>query len=557
LAFGESELIFQLASHKKPDSFGLFCAQVARLQSSVKLCNLANHTSREPLKLGRSKMMKLSLITLSLLAIYAHSDQVVAQTVVDNSQAAIWRATSRLGYGPTPALTQAAANSAKVWSLAQIEAAYTASQKSANVPQALQAITANANEVTVRFHEERESQRTSRANLQKPAESMQAPAPTAGAAMQPAPNQVPANMTALIDAGNVENYSRTMAQSAIAWRLASCSNPELENPLLARMTEFWFNHFNVFIDKGPVRPFVGSYLLHAIRPHALGKFEDLVLATAQHPAMLLYLDQAQSTSRGLNENYARELMELHTLGVNGGYTQDDVRTLARMLTGWSVDIAGGQAFRFRQGAHEAGSKTIMSQTFNITGQQQGMEAIRFLARHPATAQRISTRLATFFVADKPSKALVDRLKNNFLQTGGDIKSLMRTLVESPEFWDVGNTLFKTPQDFACSALAAAGPADERGEVQNFRQVQGFLGQTGQPLLRWQTPDGYKTDALTWLAPEALTRRADFAFGLSGRISEPAFLQQFYTSSTRDRIAKETAAPMRTGLLLAGPEFMMK
>jgi uncharacterized protein (DUF1800 family) len=506
--------------------------------------------------------MKLSLITLSLLAIYAHSNQAVAQIVVDNSQAAIWRATSRLGYGPTPALAQAAASGAKEWGLAQIEAAYTESQKSAHVPQALQAITAHANEVTMRFHEEREAQRTSRANLQKPAEPMQAPASAAAAtaaaaSMQPAPNQAPANMTALIDAGNTENYSRTMAQSAIAWRLASCSNPAQENPLLARMTEFWFNHFNVFIDKGPVRPFVGSYLLHAIRPHALGKFEDLVLATAQHPAMLLYLDQAQSTSRGLNENYARELMELHTLGVNGGYTQDDVRTLARMLTGWSVDIAGGQAFRFRQGAHEAGSKTIMGQTFNAAGQQQGIEAIRFLARHPATAQRISARMATFFVSDKPSQALIDRLKNNFLQTGGDIRSMMRTLIESPEFWDASNKLFKTPQDFACSALAAAGEVDEKGVVQNFRQTIGFLGQTGQPLLRWQTPDGYKTDALTWLAPEALTRRADFAFGLSGRITEPSFLQQFYTSSTRERIAKETAAPMRTGLLLAGPEFMMK
>jgi uncharacterized protein (DUF1800 family) len=365
-------------------------------------------------------------------------------------------------------------------------------------------------------------------------------------------------MAALIDAGDPENYSRTMAQSAMGWRIASCSNPELENPLLARMTEFWFNHFNVLIDKGPVRPYVGSYLLHAIRPHALGKFEDLLLATAQHPAMLMYLDQAQSTARGLNENYARELMELHTLGVNGGYTQADVRELARMLTGWSVDIQGGQAFLFRARAHEAGSKTLMGQTFNATGQQQGVEAIRFLARQPATAQRISERIASFFVADKPPQALVDRLKSNFLRTGGDIRSLMRALVESPEFWDAGNQLFKTPQDFACSALAAAGSqGDERSIVQNYRQTVGFLGQTGQPLLRWQTPDGYKTDAMTWLAPEALTRRADYAFGLAARMPEPAFLQQFYSTSTRERIAKETAANTRTALLLAGPEFMNK
>ena len=499
--------------------------------------------------------MKQSLITFSLLATCALSSQVAAQALTDNSQAATWRATSRLGYGPTPELTQAAASGAKAWSLAQIDAAYAASQQVANVPPALHAIKATPNEVTARFHQEREARRTGRANLQKPAEPLQAPA--ASAVMQPTPNQAPASMAALIDAGDPENYSRTMAQSAIGWRIASCSNPAQENPLLARMTEFWFNHFNVLIDKGPVRPYVGSYLLHAIRPNALGKFEDLLLATAQHPAMLMYLDQAQSTSRGLNENYARELMELHTLGVNGGYTQADVRELARMLTGWSVDIAGGQAFRFRAGAHEQGSKTIMGQSFAASGQQQGIDAIRFLARHPATAERISNRIATFFVADQPSRALVDRLKQNFLSTGGDIRSLMRTLVESPEFWDSSNQLFKTPQDFACSALAAAGEADERGAVQNFRQTSGFLAQTGQPLLRWQTPDGYKTDVNTWLAPEALTRRADFAFALSTRFPEPVFLQQFYSTATKERIAKEPAANMRTGLLLAGPEFMMK
>ncbi len=497
--------------------------------------------------------MKKSLIALCLGAATTLSMHSTAQSLVDASPAAVWRATSRLGYGPTPALAQAASGGAKAWSLAQIEAAYAASQKAANVPPALAAITADANQVTVRYQEEREARRLGRAATT----STNSMAVTTTSAMQPAPNQVPANMAALIDAGDPENYSRTMAQSAIGWRLASCSNPEIENPLLARMTEFWFNHFNVFLDKGPVRPYVGSYLLSAIRPNALGKFEDLLLATAQHPAMLMYLDQAQSSVRGINENYARELMELHTLGVNGGYTQQDVRELARMLTGWSVDIAGGQAFLFRPRAHDAGPKTLMGQTFTTTGQQQGIEAIRFLARHPATAQRIAARVATFFVADKPPQALVDRLKNNFLQSGGDIRSLMRTLVESPEFWDASNTLFKTPQDFACSTLAATGEVDERGAVQNFRQSGGFLSQTGQPWLRWQTPDGYKTDATTWLAPEALTRRADFAFGLSGRVPEPAFLQQFYSGQTRERIAKETAPAMRTGLLLAGPEFMMK
>jgi uncharacterized protein (DUF1800 family) len=480
--------------------------------------------------------MNKILLVACMLATSASS---FAQALPDSSPAAVWRATSRLGYGPTPVLAQAAQPSAKAWSLAQLDAARQASQHPAQLPPAMQILAANQQQVSARFHEEREFRKDGRANLQKPT----APVQGEGAVSLGA---------------EPENYSRDMAQVTGAWRLASCSNPDLENPLLARMTEFWFNHFNVFIGKGPVRPYVGNYLLTAIRPHALGKFEDLLLATAQHPAMLFYLDQAQSTQRGLNENYARELMELHTLGVNGGYTQADVREMARVLTGWSVDIPTGQGFLFRPRAHEEGAKTIMGRTFAESGQEQGIAAIKFLSQHPATAQRVSARLVTFFVADKPSKALTDKLANTFTRTGGDIMAVMRTLIESPDFWESGNTLFKTPMDYACSSLAAAGLAkDDANRNQNYRQANGFLGQAGQPLNGWQTPDGYKTDATTWLAPEALTRRADYAFGIAPRIEEPTYLQQFYSAATRERIAKESAVNMRTGLLLAAPEFMSK
>jgi uncharacterized protein (DUF1800 family) len=480
--------------------------------------------------------MNKSILLASLLVMSASS---FAQALPDGSPAAAWRATSRLGYGPTPALAHAAQSSAKAWSLNQLAAARQASQRPAQLPPAAQILASNQQQVTARFHEEREARKDGRANLQKPTAPMQGDG-AMGLGADP------------------ENYSRDMALAAGAWRLASCSNPDLENPLLARMTEFWFNHFNVFVDKGPVRPYVGNYLLTAIRPHALGKFEDLLLATAQHPAMLFYLDQAQSTQRGLNENYARELMELHTLGVNGGYTQADVREMARVLTGWSVDIPTGQGFLFRPRAHEEGTKTIMGRAFSESGQEQGIASIKFLAQHPATAQRIAARLATFFVADKPSKALTDRLANTFTRTGGDIAAVMRTLIESPDFWESSNTLFKTPMDFACSSLAAAGTVkDDANRNQNYRQTNGFLSQAGQPLNGWQTPDGYKTDATTWLAPEALTRRADYAFGIAPRIDEPAFLQQFYSIATRERIAKESAVNMRTGLLLAAPEFMSK
>jgi uncharacterized protein (DUF1800 family) len=486
--------------------------------------------------------MKKTLLLASLLIASSGS---FAQALPDTSPAAIWRATSRLGYGPTPALAQAAAPSAKGWSLAQLEVAKAAAKQAPQLPPALQALAANQQQVTARYHEEREARKENRAALQKPAAPMQADA------------AVGTSMGTNIG-GDPENYSRDVSQAAGAWRLASCSNPEFENPLLARMTEFWFNHFNVFVGKGTVRPYVGNYLLSTIRPHALGKFEDLILATAQHPAMLFYLDQAQSSARGLNENYARELMELHTLGVNGGYTQADVREMARALTGWSVDVASGQGFLFRPRAHEEGAKTIMGHTFSESGQAQGIAAIKFLAQHPATAQRISARLAAFFVADKPAKALTDKLANTFTRTGGDIAAVMRTLIESPDFWESSNTLFKTPMDFACSSLAAAGMVkDEAHRNQNYRQTNGFLAQAGQPLNGWQTPDGYKTDATTWLAAEALTRRADYAFGIASRIEEPAHLQQFYSAATRERIAKESAVNMRSGLLLAAPEFMSK
>ncbi len=481
----------------------------------------------------------------ALLALGASG--IFAQALPDTSPAAVWRVTSRLGYGPTPALVQAAQASSKAWSLAQLDAARADSQRVAQLPPAMQALAASQQSVSARYHEEREARKDNRASSQKPAISMAAPMPADGMA------------GANSSLGNdPENYSRDMQLAASAWRLASCSNPAQENPLLARMTEFWFNHFNVFVGKGTVRPYVGNYLLSAIRPHALGKFEDVLLATAQHPAMLLYLDQAQSSVRGLNENYARELMELHTLGVNGGYTQADVRELARVLTGWSVDINGGQGFVFRPRAHEEGAKIVMGRSFSESGQAQGIAAIKFLANHPATAQRVAMRLAMFFVADTPSKAIVDTLARTFTQTGGDIHAVMRSLIDSSQFWESSNTLFKTPMDYACSSLAAAGAAkDDASRNQNYRQAAGFLAQAGQPLHGWQTPDGYKTNAATWLAPEALTRRADFAFGIAPRVDEPTFLLPFYSAATRERVAKEASANMRTGLLLAAPEFMSK
>ncbi|EJL89684.1 hypothetical protein PMI15_00513 [Polaromonas sp. CF318] len=442
---------------------------------------------------------------------------------------ATWRAASRLGYAPTPAWPQAATASPRAWALQQLDAAYAASKRPPTLPAELAGINASLGDIARNFQAERETRRSAR----------QAPKP----GMAAAPNA----------AAGDEKFSREMAQGAAAWRLMSCSDPALENPLLARMTEFWFNHLNVFVGKGPVRPFVGHYEINVIRANALGRFEDLLLASAKHPAMLFYLDQAQSNSRGLNENYARELMELHTLGVNSGYTQKDVRELARILTGWTVNLKDGEGFRFAERLHDKEGKVLLGRTFGNGSVAEGEEAIRYLARRPETARRVATRLATFFVADKPPPALVARLAAVFTDTQGDLRAVMRSLIESPEFWAKDNQLFKTPLDFACSALAAAGGVRDRRDI---GQTLGFLAQAGQPMHGWQTPDGYKTDANTWLAPEALTRRADYAMGLAQRTAEPAYLNVFFSVATRERIAQEPAQ-MRTGLMLASPDFMRK
>ncbi|MES2979531.1 MAG: DUF1800 domain-containing protein [Pseudomonadota bacterium] len=446
---------------------------------------------------------------------------------------AVWHATSRLGYGPTPALVAAAMPSPRAWALHQVDEAHAASLKPPLLVPEVARIDVPLGELVRDVQAERVARQTLRD-------------------ARPLVTVSGATVTSATP-GAADTFSRDISQQAAAWRLMACSDPNRENPLLARMTEFWFNHLNVFVGKGTVRPFVGHYAIHVIRANALGRFEDLLLASARHPAMLLYLDQAQSNNRGLNENYARELMELHTLGVNGGYTQNDVRELARILTGWTLNIRNGQGFLFSERLHDKGEKVLLGQRYAYAGMAEGEEAMRALARHPATARRIAWRLATFFVADAPPVALVDRLAASFLRSEGDMRAVLRTLIESPEFWASEQTLFKTPMDFACSALTVAGGVKDRRDVV---QALTFLAQAGQPMHGWQTPDGYRTDAATWLAPEALTRRADYAMALAERMPDPAYLQTFLSAPTRERTSRETGA-MRTGLLLASPDFMRK
>lgn len=297
------------------------------------------------------------------------------------------------------------------------------------------------------------------------------------------------------------------------------------------MVDFWFNHFNVYVGKGLDRVLVENYEQEAIRPHAMGRFRDLLGATAHHPAMLFYLDNWQSVApgfqprhpaaknapTGLNENYARELMELHTLGVDAGYSQNDVTELARMFTGWTFDLRarGASLFIFEAQRHDMGGKRWMGQTVAANGQAEGEWALDQLARHPATAHRIGYKLAQYFVADEPPAVLVGLLAQRFLASDGDIRSVLQVLFASPQFRDPGchGAKFKTPYRYVLSALRAGATP-----VTDVRPLLVALRQQGMPLYGCQTPDGYKTTEQAWLNPEAITRRVGFASALaSGRL----------------------------------------
>jgi uncharacterized protein (DUF1800 family) len=302
--------------------------------------------------------------------------------------------------------------------------------------------------------------------------------------------------------------------------LAVDSPRQLEEVLV----DFWFNHFNVFAGKGLDRVLVANYERQAIRPYVLGHFRDLLGATAHHPAMLFYLDNWLSTApgfqapgagpmakaSGLNENYARELMELHTLGVDGGYTQKDVTELARMLTGWTFDPRDTQSdetFRFDARRHDWNEKTWLGNHVAPRGQAEGDWALDVLASSPVTAHHISYELAQYFVSDNPPEALVKRMSERFIQTGGDLRAVMYVLLKSHEFQvdALAEPKFKTPFEYVVSTLRASGL-----EVNNPRPLQGVLNQLGEPLYGCQTPDGYKNTEVAWLNPDAMTKRIGFA-----------------------------------------------
>ena len=384
-----------------------------------------------------------------------------------------------------------------------------------------------------------------------------------------------------IDDGRNQIY-----QEAIQARLLRA----VESPrqLQEVLVDFWFNHFNVYESQEFTRIWTGEYEHSAIRPHVLGKFGDLLQATARHPAMLSYLDNWENTApgsrgatgpfQGLNENYARELLELHTLGVGGGYSQSDVESLARILTGWSVvhpqqrDVDKSRydqsGFLFVGDRHDASDKVLLGQRIAGGGPEGGIEegeaALDLLARHPATAQHISYQLAQHFVADAPPAPLVSRLAERFLSTDGDIKAVLSALFESDEFWDDAyyQRKFRTPYQYPIAMARAAGLTPPSPD--NLTRLDGLIAQLGMPMYRCQTPNGYSQTEASWLNPEAMVRRVSFAISTVDIRPNEKPDPKILLEAIGDQLSPETrtvidSAPEhdRAALILGSPEMMYR
>jgi len=355
-----------------------------------------------------------------------------------------------------------------------------------------------------------------------------------------------------------------------------------ERQLQEVLVDFWFNHFNVDARKGPTRFMLTEYERDAIRPHVLGRFRDLLGDTAKSPAMLFYLDNWMSAAetgtlqplpsarppnrRGLNENYARELMELHTLGVDGGYTQKDVTEVARAFTGWTIDNPRrGGGFRFQPRLHDAGEKQILGHRIKAGGGiDDGEQVLDILAAHPSTARFIATKLVRRFVSDEPPESLVKRAAARFSSTGGDLREVMRTILTAKEFRSprTYDARVKTPYEFIVSAVRASG-----ADVQDARPLVRALQQLAMPLYQCQPPTGYRDSADAWVNTGALVNRMNFAAALASNqlrgivIADPMVVRTVVdpelSESTRATIARADSPAQALALTLAAPEFQRR
>lgn len=391
------------------------------------------------------------------------------------------------------------------------------------------------------------------------------------------------------DAGEdfVKKYGKTIrehfiAQTAARYRVATAT----EYPFHERLVHFWTNHFAISADKQPIPAIAGLFENEAVRPNVTGNFADLLLAVEQHPAMILYLDNQRSIGPGstlgkranrnssarnigLNENLAREILELHTLGVAGGYTQDDVRSFANVITGWSIGGASengrfaegepGQ-FEFRDNIHEPGSQQILGTKYSQSGVRQGEAVLRNLATHPATAKFIASKLARHFVADDPPARLVDELASTYLESGGDLSAVYAALIAAQEPWAETFGKYKTPHDFLISTFRAFEQVPD-----DSRFVIGALDLMGQTPYRPGSPAGWPDTAEQWGGADALYKRIEWCNTVArfvGSRANPvdlgdAVLGAAFGAETRKSIARAENITQGMTLLLASPDFQRR
>ena len=389
----------------------------------------------------------------------------------------------------------------------------------------------------------------------------------------------------------IRAFARKQGRDYYATAVAARAEAALVTPapFVERLVHFWSNHFAISIDKFQVIGLAGAFEFDAIRPHVLGKFRDMLFAVERHPAMLLYLDQAQSVgpgsalgSRGgragrqlgLNENLAREILELHTLGVRTGYSQTDVTEFARALTGWTVAglsrgvcarVVGTEgdpgSFIFADRLHEPGARTVLGKSYAAKGVEQASAVLDDLARHPATAQHIAIKLSRHFAGDDPPPALVARLAAAFLKSDGDLPSLYRAIVESPECWGSEPVKFKTPWEWSVSAMRAVGARDLAQPL----VTVGLLNQLGQPVWRPGSPAGFDDIAASWAGPDAVLRRVEAAQRIAGRTRDtidarkraPQLFPGALSVATAEQIARAESPGQGVALMLVAPEFMRR
>lgn len=466
----------------------------------------------------------------------------------------------RFGFGPTVSSLPLVADDPRAALLAELDRPGIAQVRAADLPNSGEAARAVFDFRAERTAKEKVAQREKR-RAERMAQAMAADDNAMAAKDQPPDANAPnANAPVELPRRLFLNEARVRIDAALGAEIG----------FVERLVWFWSNHFCISADK--IVSMVGPFEREAIRQHALGRFADLLVAVESHPAMAFYLDNVESIGpssvaginldKGLNENLAREILELHTLGVRAGYTQADVTRFAKVLTGWTwLPLRGnpehGGEFVFNKRMHEPGEQTVLGKSYPDAGVEQGRAVLADLARHPATAKHIAFKLARHFVADEPPQSLVERLERTFLETDGDLKEVARTLVNASEAWTPERKKLKRPSEWVASAVRLTGT---RPALQRILQAQ---AQLGEPLWRPPAPNGFADDEMAWI--DGLARRLDLANEFAGLAADgldplallDAATGQSASTETRKAVASAASRQQAVALVLMAPEFLRR